>query len=75
VNAEQLIIDASTLPASERLRVVQAIWDSLPENAVPTLNAEIKSEFDRRMENYRLNPETAMTLDELRVRFDADREE
>jgi putative addiction module component (TIGR02574 family) len=75
VTAEQLIIDASTLPVSERLRVVQAIWDSLPENAVPTPNAEIKSEFDRRMENYRLNPETAMTLDELRFRLDADREE
>jgi len=62
-------------PSQSDCRVVQAIWDSLPENAVPTPNAEIKSEFDRRMENYRLNPETAMTLDELRVRLDADREE
>ncbi len=75
MTAEQLIIDAATLPVSERLRVVQAIWDSLPEDAVPTPNAEVKSEFDRRMENYRLNPATAMTLDDLRCRLDADREE
>jgi len=75
VTAEQLIIDAASLPVSERLRVAQAIWDSLPENAVSTPSSEIKSEFDRRMEHYRLNPETAMTLDELRRRFDSDREE
>jgi putative addiction module component (TIGR02574 family) len=75
VNAEQLIIDAASLPVSERLRVAQAIWDSLPENAVPTPSSESKSEFDRRMENYRRNPETAMTLDELRCRLHADRNE
>ena len=75
MTAEQLIIDAASLPVSERLRVAQAIWDSLPENAVPTPSSEVKSEFDRRMENYRLNPETAMTLDELRCRIDVDRKE
>jgi len=73
MTAEQLIIDAASLPVSDRLRVVVAIWDSLPENANPTPSPEIKSEFDYRMENYRLNPETAMTIDELRDRLDADR--
>ena len=73
MTAEQLIIDAASLPVSDRLRVVVAIWDSLPENANPTPSPEIKSEFDYRMENYRLNPETAMTFDELRDRLDADR--
>jgi len=75
VTAEQLIIDAAMLPVSERLRVAQAIWDSLPENAVSTPSSDVKSEFGCRMENYRLNPETAMTLDELRCRLDADRKE
>ena len=75
MTAEQLIIDAASLPVSDRLRVAEAIWDSLPENANPNPkpSPEIKSEFDRRMENYRLNPETAMTIDELRDRLDADR--
>ncbi len=75
MTAEKLIIDAATLPVSERLRVAQAIWDSLPDNVVPTPSSEVKSEFDRRMKNYRLNPETAMTLDELHCRLDADRKE
>ncbi len=73
MTAEQLIIDAASLSVSERLRVAQAIWDSLPENMVPPPGSEIKSEFDRRMESYRQNPESAMSLDELRRRLDADR--
>ena len=73
MTAEQLIIDAASLCVSDRIRVTEAIWDSLPENANPTSSPEIKAEFDRRLGNYRLNPETAMTIDELRDRIDADR--
>ena len=73
MTAEQILADAAALSVSERLRVVQALWDSLPENVLPTPNSEIKSEFDRRMENYRQNPDSGMTLDELGRRLDADR--
>ncbi len=75
MTADQLIIDAASLSVSKRLRVAQAIWDSLPENVVPQPNSEVKSELDRRMEHYRQNPESAMSLDELRRRLDADRKE
>ena len=73
MNAEQLISDAASLPVSDRLRVAEAILDSLPANVNPTPGPQIKAEFDRRMANYRQNPETAMTIDELRDRLDADR--
>ena len=73
MTAEQILADADAVSVSERLRVVQALWDSLPENVLPTPNSEIKSEFDRRMENYRQNPDSGMTLDELGRRLDADR--
>jgi putative addiction module component (TIGR02574 family) len=72
VTAEQLIIDAASLPVSDRLRVVEAIWDSLPENANPSPSPEVQFELDRRMDKYRQNPSTGMTLDELRERMDAD---
>jgi putative addiction module component (TIGR02574 family) len=75
VTAEQILADAASLSVSERLRLVQALWDSLPENVLPTPNTEIKSEYDRRMGNYRQNPDSGMTLDELRRRLDADRNE
>lgn len=73
MTAEQILADAAALSVSERLRVVQALWDSLPENVLPTPNSEVKSEFDRRMENYRQNPDSGMTLDELRRRLEVDR--
>ena len=73
MTAEQLISDAALLSVSDRLRVAEAIWDSLPENATPPPGPEIKAELDRRMANYRQNPESAMTIDELRARLHADR--
>ena len=73
MTADQLISDAAALPVSDQLRVAQAIWDSLPENANPTPAPEVKAVFDRRMANYRENPEAAMTIDQLRDRLNADR--
>jgi len=73
MTVEQLISDAATLPPSDRLRIVQALWDSLPEDAFPAPSLEIKAEFDRRMAEYRENPASSMTIDELRDRLEADR--
>jgi hypothetical protein len=33
MTAEQAIADISALPIDDQLRVVQAIWDRLPDNA------------------------------------------
>jgi putative addiction module component (TIGR02574 family) len=73
MTADQLISDAVSLPPSDRLRIAQAIWDSLPDDACPAPQPEIKAELDRRMEKYRENPESGMTIDELRGRLEADR--
>jgi putative addiction module component (TIGR02574 family) len=73
MTAEQLITDASSLPITERLRVAQAIWDSLPDDATPPPEPSVKAEFDRRVADYRKNPSSAMSIDELRARLDADR--
>ena len=73
MTVEQLITDAATLPPSDRLRIAQALWDSLPEETFPAPSPEIKAEFDRRMAEYRENPASAMTIDELRDRLEADR--
>ena len=71
MTADQLISDAVSLTVSDRLRIAEAIWDSLPESTIPTPGPEVRAEFDRRMENYRQNPESVMTLNELRDRLDA----
>jgi len=73
MTADQLISDAASLPPSDRLRIAQAIWDSLPEDVYPAPGPEIKAEFDRRMANYRAHPEIGMTIDELRGRLEDNR--
>lgn len=73
MTADQVISDAVSLPPSDRLRIAQAIWDSLPEDAYPAPGPEFKAELDRRMAIYREHPESGMTIDELRGRLEADR--
>ena len=55
------------LPPSERLQLLEAIWDSLIEmpEAIP-VSEEIREELDRRLEAYYRNPETARPWDEIK---------
>ncbi len=56
-----------SLPPSERLQLLEALWDSLIEvpEAIP-VSDEIKDELDRRLEAYYRNPETARPWDEIK---------
>lgn len=55
------------LPASERLQLVEAIWDSLVEvpEAIP-LTDSVREELDRRLEAYYADPESARPWSEIR---------
>ena len=55
------------LPASERLQLMEAIWDSLVE--VPgavALSDHVREELDRRLEAYYADPESARPWDEVK---------
>lgn len=55
------------LPPSERLQLLEAIWDSLTEvpEAIP-VSPEIREELDRRLESYYRSPDAARPWDEIR---------
>ncbi len=55
------------LPASERLQLIEAIWDSLVEvpEAVP-ISDDVKDELDRRLEAYYADPTSARPWDEIK---------
>ena len=58
------------LPPSEKLALVSELWDDLaahPEN-VPVSPEQI-AELDRRMEEYRKNPEAVITWEAVRRRL------
>jgi len=58
------------LPVGERVKLVQAIWDSVSEvpEPFPLSDAE-REKLDRRLEAYRRNPESASPWAEVKERI------
>jgi len=58
------------LPVSERIRAVQAIWDSVAADAerVPVTEWQ-KAELERRLRGYRANPDQGASWDEVEARL------
>ncbi len=64
------IADVLKLPMSERIRLVESIWDSIAEfpEAIELSDAQ-RAELDRRMEVYRKNPHAGSPWPEGRARI------
>jgi putative addiction module component (TIGR02574 family) len=65
-----LLQDVLSLPAAERLELVERIWESLSSNpaAVPVTEAQ-KQELDRRMQSHRENPEAGSAWEDIKARI------
>jgi putative addiction module component (TIGR02574 family) len=64
------IAEVLALPVAERLKVVEAIWDSIAE--VPEalhLTPAQEAELDRRLESYRQDPTAGSPWPEVRARI------
>lgn len=58
------------LPLPERIRIVEAIWDSIADaSEALELSDEQKLELDRRLEDLERNPDAASTWTEVRDRI------
>ncbi len=66
--------EALKLPPPERVRIADALYDSVEQdpNAFP-LNEEQKKELERRLEDYRKNPGTGSSWEEVKARYFARR--
>lgn len=69
MTVEQAIKDISALPLNDQLRVVQAIWDRLPEGVGTELTESQRAELDRRWTEYKAAPSTALSEEEFRSRI------
>lgn len=69
MTVEQAIKDISALPPNDQLRVVQAIWDRLPEGVGTELTESQRAELDLRWAEYRADPSTALSEEEFRERI------
>jgi putative addiction module component (TIGR02574 family) len=57
-----------TLDLSDRIQLVQAIWDSIAdEEAYPELTDDEKQELDRRIAEHNAEPDHVLTWEELKA--------
>jgi putative addiction module component (TIGR02574 family) len=73
MNVDQAISDLSLLSIVDRLRVVHAIWNTLPHDADLNPSIEQNAELDRRLASHRSDPSTAMSHDEITRRIESRR--
>ncbi len=45
---ETLLADASRLPLGERIQLIEALWDTVPDDGLPPLSKEWLMEIQRR---------------------------
>jgi putative addiction module component (TIGR02574 family) len=65
-----LVAEILALPVAERVRLVEAIWDSI--SAVPdalALTQWQKDELDRRLTEFEADPDSGATLEEVFARI------
>jgi putative addiction module component (TIGR02574 family) len=66
----ELVAEILALPVTERMRLVEAIWDSI--SAVPEalpLTQWQKDELDRRLAEFEADPDSGATLEEVFARI------
>ena len=66
---DALLADAAQLPVADRLELIDALWDTLPDEALPPLSEEWVAELQRR--SAELNTGTAKTIPWEDVQADA----
>ena len=69
VDVARTIEDLRALSVDDRVRVVQAVWDSLPEQGSAPTSAERVQELNRRLDAYEADPENLLTWDEVLERL------
>ncbi len=72
VTMQSLGIDR--LPAADRLRLVEEIWDSLSDEIeMPTLSPATETELDRRIAEDDANPEEGSRWEDVKARLQGQR--
>ncbi|MEQ9367758.1 MAG: addiction module protein [Coleofasciculus chthonoplastes F3-SA18-01] len=67
MNITAALNEIVSLSIEERIRLVQAIWDSIAaEQAYPDLTQTQKRELDHRIDDYEINPDNVMTWEEIK---------
>jgi len=65
-NYDSVLSAANQLPEPERLRLIDALWDTVPAEAEAPFSDEWLAEIDRRMDNVELGREKTVPWSQVR---------
>jgi putative addiction module component (TIGR02574 family) len=63
---DSLFASALQLPAADRMRLIEALWETIPEDEAMTLSPEWLAELDRRSAEIDAGDVTGATWEEVR---------
>jgi putative addiction module component (TIGR02574 family) len=63
---ESLLAGASALPVSVRIQSIEALWGTVPEDALPPISDEWLAEIERRTAEYEAGNEPAIPWEQVR---------
>lgn len=66
---DETIALIAKMSIADRLRLAEAIWDSLDDSDVTTLSPEQRRELHRRVADHDSNPQSALTREEVEKRL------
>lgn len=69
VNVARTIDELRALSVDDRLKVVEAVWDSLPEEVAGPASPQQRAELNRRLDAYEANPQDVLTWDQVLERL------
>ena len=69
MNVDQTISDLASLPINDRVRVIQAVWDTLPQDADIGVSPDQQAELDRRVAAHDADPDSSISREELMRRL------
>lgn len=64
---ESLLLDASQLPVADRIQLIDALWDTVPEDSLPPLSNDWVAEIQRRSAEYDAGLVVTVPWEEIRA--------
>lgn len=71
MNLNQTLTELTSLPVTDRLRVVESLWDSIESDTPVSLSPEQRDEINRRIVAHQANPDDLITWDQVLDRLRA----
>ncbi len=65
MNINETLSELMSLPVTDRLRVVESLWNSIESDTPVSLSREQRDEINRRIEEHEANPAELLTWDQV----------